>query len=46
MQKVVPLEVIKLYKTFYEDKKNQELSKHVFFKCDNRIEKTNTSKIS
>jgi hypothetical protein len=46
MTKVVSLEVIKQYKDFYSEKKNQELALKVFFKCDNRFEKSNTSKIS
>jgi hypothetical protein len=48
-KKVVSLKEVKytkMYETFYKDVNNQELSKHVFFRCDQRIEKAKTSKIS
>jgi hypothetical protein len=49
MEKVVSikaLQIEQMYRTFYEDKNNQNL-KHVFFMCDNRLKKINNkSKIS
>jgi hypothetical protein len=42
MEKVVSIKALKyeqMFRTFYSDKNNQELSKHVFFRCDNRMEK-------
>jgi hypothetical protein len=38
-KKVVSIEVIRQYKEFYSKPENRELSKHVFMKCDIRIEK-------
>jgi hypothetical protein len=50
MEKVVSIKALKyeqMFRTFYNDKSNVELSKHVFFRCDNRIEKAKkSSKIS
>jgi hypothetical protein len=43
MEKVVTIKALKyeqMYKTFYEDKNNQNL-KHVFFMCDHRLSKVN-----
>jgi hypothetical protein len=42
MEKIVTiktLQIEKMYRDFFSEKNNQELSKHVFFRCDNRMEK-------
>jgi hypothetical protein len=49
MEKVVSVKALKyeqMYRNFFKEKSNLELSKHVFFMCDNRLKKITTSKIS
>jgi hypothetical protein len=49
MKKVISIKSAKyerMYKEFFANVNNQELSKSVFFKCDVRIEKAKNTKIS
>jgi hypothetical protein len=50
MEKIVTLKQLKmeqLYRDYFKNEENCHIAKHVFFQCDNRLEKANkSSKIS